>query len=494
MSWPIDMKGDTVYEKFIIVDIPSNDTSFIQFRAISSQIYELREPRFFVTTGDTLQVTTWSPFKRAQEKAVYGPDPNDPSTHIPPPKTPTPNYSYDTSVFKIIPLDSARKLRTQLETKTDRVIPDGLSDRDQQRFLQMVESEKTVLSGTMSQTFFIGDKVYHRKEGERYFYELEPYSDMNTERALDSARLANIDPSSEYHALFLIDETWKLGEVETYARNLERSEFDSFYSGIARWSDLKLLWDKGIKFKVGKPIPPPDSENNRSTPDIDYFRLDQSLKPSEKKRETIWAEGFESGWPLGWYAYDDNPMYGEDFWDISTLMSYGGSRSIWCAGYGSEPDGSYHDGFMYSWAFTPYIDTYDHGELRVSYRVWYDIDPFLTINGFALYVSEDGGPFIKLVDSDGISLGWEYYQFAVYGDDVKFGFRYSAGDYFVPQDRGAYVDDIVLTGIPKTNLRPSNPGGSGFPIGVSSDSTIANSTVYAGEPVYIDWAIQNSWS
>ncbi len=180
----------------------------------------------------------------------------------------------------------------------------------------------------------------------------------------------------------------------------------------------------------------------------------------------VFSEDFESG-VLGprWTTNDSNPLSGLDYWGVSSYRSDTGNYSAWCAQVGNQSSGPYIG--QNNSAVHQYDDNMDanlslnlavNGYASLTLSFWYFVR---TENGGgdwfqAAYVA--GGVTTVIFQKGGSSANtWlsanltvpvniERLQFVFHSDGTNHGFE------------GAYVDDIVMTGIddisPSSNVLP----------------------------------------
>ena len=216
------------------------------------------------------------------------------------------------------------------------------------------------------------------------------------------------------------------------------------------------------------------------------------------------SEGFESNAVPGTYwAADDytnvSPTF-KDFWgDLSSSNAYvhSGGWSISCSAHGDRPFFSYdNDQDSYALNQTPaYINMSTYSSYTLSF--WLRLETETGHDYFRTYYNAGGG-WIQLYANAANTSGWTQLQFSFPNsghlyDQIAMTFKFES-DLSGIVGSGAYVDDILIDGTQSlANLTSYTPPGWSGPIVPSSvTGTTTTGTLYAGQPTYIDWAIQNN--
>jgi len=180
----------------------------------------------------------------------------------------------------------------------------------------------------------------------------------------------------------------------------------------------------------------------------------------------VFQEGFEAG-VLGprWSANDTNPLGGQDYWGVTKYRAHNGNYSAWCAQVGNQSSGAYtgqnnsdvheYDDEMQA---DLVIDLQVNGFTSLTLSFYYFVK---TENGGGDWIQawyEAGGVQTNLFNPRGSSGGgWNPVNVSVPNNVERLIIRFhsdSANHGF----EGAYVDDIVITGIedvpPTSNVLP----------------------------------------
>jgi hypothetical protein len=166
---------------------------------------------------------------------------------------------------------------------------------------------------------------------------------------------------------------------------------------------------------------------------------------------TIFADGFEGGWPGSWgiYAFGADAYWG---WDSANPCS--GSYSAFCAKYGAEsviPGNNYPD-YMDSWMTYGPFSLADATDAVVDYWLWLDAEDDYDVfwcaastSGYNFY----GEGWTGSTEDTWVSMSFDLTDVYILGDLcgesqvwITFGFQSDGSnpiDYY-----GAFVDDVVI--------------------------------------------------
>ncbi len=176
----------------------------------------------------------------------------------------------------------------------------------------------------------------------------------------------------------------------------------------------------------------------------------------------VFSDGFETGsLSPRWTTNDSNPASGIDEWGVSMYRPHSGNYSAWCAQVGNQSSGTYvgqnnsdvheYDDNMQA-DFTLNLSVNGYSSLFLSFYYW-----VRTENGGgdwlqALYVA---GGVSTLMFQQGGSSGnaWQPANVSVPTNIEQLIFRFHS-DTANHGFEGAYVDDLVLTGI--ENVPPTS--------------------------------------
>ena len=180
---------------------------------------------------------------------------------------------------------------------------------------------------------------------------------------------------------------------------------------------------------------------------------------------TVWSENFEGTFPTSDYnIWDYTAESGLDMWDDTNYKAHGGSWSAWCAQNGTQLVGvDYIANFdlhrydtnmearLLRWAD---LSSYDYATL--SYWYWKNCDVGDYFWSAYHTSNQTGGENTYVNHGGGDSGGWQHWEVTLPSNCVwvAFGFSSSA---LGNNAEGAYVDDIIVTGVKETtnlNLTP----------------------------------------
>jgi hypothetical protein len=224
---------------------------------------------------------------------------------------------------------------------------------------------------------------------------------------------------------------------------------------------------------------------------------------SSTQTVTIWSEGFETNQVPGtyWSTGDLNPNTGHDYWgDRSSGCGAWIRSGAWSAACNGNLSGDFP-------SCTQYVDDQDAyvqnpGYFPMSGYSTYDALFYLKYQtepsyDYFWWAYSTGGGWIQAGGNysgsgDWTQLGVTISNATHSADNFAFQFRFFSD--FSNTDVGAFVDDVLLRGDPlQPNLTYYTPSGWSGPIVPSSiQFTSTTGTLYAGQPTYIDWAVQNN--
>ncbi len=189
--------------------------------------------------------------------------------------------------------------------------------------------------------------------------------------------------------------------------------------------------------------------------------------------QNIMTDGFEENFPETTWT-----LYGTPTWGKESYKPHNGSYSVWCAGSGYDPVGSYPNG-MNAWMVYGPFNLTDATDAELNFYRWYETE--YGCDYFSYYASIDGSYFYGYRVS-GNSGGWTYHSFDITTvptlgnlcgrSQVWIAFKFDS-DGLIGYD-GAFVDDVVLRKyVPSAaphivNLTPSSgPAGTGFQVTIN---------------------------
>lgn len=220
-----------------------------------------------------------------------------------------------------------------------------------------------------------------------------------------------------------------------------------------------------------------------------------SLAPAQT---IIFSEDFEGAFPGPWTVGDSNPSGTLAYWqDVDSFFGspypHSGNWSGYCAGFGyaGTPATPSYRGSMNAYMRRTVDLT---GFTSATLTFWFNI-PSIEFGYDGLSVMIDQTELVFLTDA---TFGWEQY---IINLDGYIGGSHSLSFVFVSdnisEEEGAYLDDIVLTGLGGTqpqNLTPHQPAGWSDKLVVSkvTGTTTDSTNLNAGETLYLDWAVINN--
>lgn len=259
-----DLTEDTVVDRFITVDIPKNDTSWVMFRIVNS----FRDFQYFVTTKDTLELYDDDPqYKLKMLQGGPGAYKYYPEL-FPQPDTTTYNPNPDFTGSKM-----GHRILSQEELELDR----------------MKRLEEEPLVGHDAQDMLIGGQMYRRYEGESKFHKIEPIKeDTRTfeERIQAAEDSVNAIPKdSLFRACLRIDTKEQLEIAKNYfGSGLLETNNPRYYHVVSiRDSLIDIYKNKGVVLDFTKDFNHvhPDSTGERMQP-IKTFPQSDSTTSSKK--------------------------------------------------------------------------------------------------------------------------------------------------------------------------------------------------------------------
>ena len=155
--------------------------------------------------------------------------------------------------------------------------------------------------------------------------------------------------------------------------------------------------------------------------------------------ETIFTESFEyASWPSYWYRGDLDSRNGIDTWDLYSA-GYTGSKSAWCAGYGSHTSGKYDD-FMQAFMYRT-VNLSHYYSVSLRYRYWLRSET----NVDYLYVRyHDDSGWHNIDPHSGMHTSWTLSTVNIPRDADAVGFFFYSD--YSNVDTGAWVDAVELRG------------------------------------------------
>ena len=174
--------------------------------------------------------------------------------------------------------------------------------------------------------------------------------------------------------------------------------------------------------------------------------INTNAEPASPK-STIWSEGFEGTFPGSSYSVGDAfpTDSGEDYWDDVTCDYYSGSKSIWCADIGDQPDCVNYDDSMSSWVkkIAP-INVSGYSNVLFNFHTKFNTEAGYDFMEF--WASDDDVNWTLAALYDGNSNGWIAPSFILNGYSTFYWEFDFESDLSVHDYVGAYLDDMAMTG------------------------------------------------
>jgi CARDB/FlgD Ig-like domain len=212
-------------------------------------------------------------------------------------------------------------------------------------------------------------------------------------------------------------------------------------------------------------------------------------------------DGFENcGVPSeSWIAYEGPNGSSAKWGDLSSDYAHvrAGTWSVSAAGAGDQPVANgYEMGEDTQMDNPSYFDMSAYSQYTISYWVYYDI---LTQDSFDWFYSNESDIYTQNGHYTGTSNGWLQRTLVFPNtnhlyDHVKMRFSFFSAFDDNTGKQGVYIDDVSITGVLfQPNLTNyTRPGTAGPIIPSSVTGTVISTALYAGQPVYVDWSIQNN--
>lgn len=180
---------------------------------------------------------------------------------------------------------------------------------------------------------------------------------------------------------------------------------------------------------------------------------------------TIFSENFEGVIVPGavWAANDGNPSNGNDYWGEQTSGSgarvYGGSRSAYAADNSSVAGQRYDSNMSSQLSLVNPIPVGPYSDLRLSFWKWHET---YNESDYLAFEYWNGSAWVEQQRWSGASSQWTNVVLSLSGfTSLQFRFMFYSNASGTLE--GAYVDDIVLSGV------PSGSGQSAAPAPVAVD-------------------------
>ncbi|MHA1740221.1 MAG: clostripain-related cysteine peptidase, partial [Candidatus Heimdallarchaeota archaeon] len=344
-----------------------------------------------------------------------------------------------------------------LFSETNKKIMNGENDFET-NYQKFLNAQKEPLISAGEELFLLEGQIWQRKYGEKEFYLSPTMTDLERK---------------EYD--------FRINLLDDKENGIKKSKFHFVKVDVSQLS-ISLLAKMGIKvpFFIKKIV-------NVYLPEIDIDELlKNNIKLSivenygnasgnyivadDKSKATIWSNNFEGSFPTSDYSVgDSNSNNGSDYWDDVSEDKYEGSRSLWCADIGDQPNcGNYDDNMDAYVTLTSGINLSDYTDVQFSYAVKYNTE--VNYDYLYRYYSTNGTSWTQSTTVyNGNSNGWSVKAFNITGfTNYYWKFRFTS-DYSVHNYYGASIDIVKLTG---------NQAGLAAPIKVSpaNNATLTTTT------------------
>lgn len=202
--------------------------------------------------------------------------------------------------------------------------------------------------------------------------------------------------------------------------------------------------------------------DKKSTESVEHNVIGIIPPNTPRATTTVFSEDFEGAWPGSWTVGDSDTGSGTDYWGDNSYRYYAGYWSGYCADE-SDVSGQYYDNDMYASMYRSVsLGSYDSATL--TFYLWLDSESGYDYFKVIYYTTS----WIDLYSKDGNTAGWIYVSVNVPTTATYVGFLFDS-DTTVSSYEGAYVDDVVLTGI--SNTPPPTPTHSSPANGATGLST-----------------------
>jgi subtilisin family serine protease len=174
--------------------------------------------------------------------------------------------------------------------------------------------------------------------------------------------------------------------------------------------------------------------------------------------DTLLAEGFESSVVPGnvWSTADANATNGADYWGEQTAASgarvHSGSRSAYCADYSNMTGQRYDNYSNADMTLASAVNVSGYTNLTLSFWKWHAT---YNSNDYLSFQYWNGSAWVEQQRWSGASSTWTNVTYALNGFSTL-RFRFVSVTNYVNTAEGAYVDDIVLSGIAASGKRPDD--------------------------------------
>lgn len=351
--------------------------------------------------------------------------------------------------------------------------------------------------------------VWRKERGSRswFFVPNMPTSDGRAGYERHLQELIRLHGNEFRDIVIAVEDTGDVATLRPFEITVEQSlpctlAVRVLYRQLPEMKKAKLLfWDARDRRPARKEEQSPQGPVRRAQPTL------RGVRPAGAQGST--APGGASSYCPQTVPFNDGfEVCGapSDSWDVWYYGSVSwGDQSSSCAyvhtgSWSLSADGAGGPCFGYSndedtWVENPtYFDMSNYSQYTVSYWVYYSIEA--SYDYFNWYY-DTGGGWQQNGHYSGPSGGWVQKTLVFPNsshlyDRVKMKFEFISD--YTNTDLGVYIDDITITGTQfQPNLTSCTPSGWSGPIVPSSTTgTYTTGNLYADQPTYIDWAIQDN--
>jgi hypothetical protein len=163
--------------------------------------------------------------------------------------------------------------------------------------------------------------------------------------------------------------------------------------------------------------------------------------------DIVWSDDFEDNTMAGYDRIDYDEECGYDYWERVNCDSYEGNWSLWCAGFGDQPDCSEYDCHMNAAIYWEEgIDISGCENLYFTFRIKNDAE--YLYDYFRVYFSDNSSNWTEVQAWTGSTGGnWESSSIPIgseYSGTFWFAFVFESDN--LSEWEGAFVDNVVIEG------------------------------------------------
>jgi subtilisin family serine protease len=170
---------------------------------------------------------------------------------------------------------------------------------------------------------------------------------------------------------------------------------------------------------------------------------------------TVFEETYEVNTVPGtmWNSGDNNPTNGYDFWGHQTAASgarvHNGSRSAYCAGNSDRPGQIYDLNCNTNLTLRTPLNVAGFSSLSLSFWKWHNLHD----SDYLAFEIWNGSAWVEQQRWTAVDMNWTQYTYSLAGySSLRFRFIFFSNPF--GRGEGAYIDDIVVSGIPTAAGQP----------------------------------------